>query len=216
MTHQLYYSPGACSLAAHIVLEELGADYELRLVSIADGMTTHPDYLAINPKARVPALAIPGEDSVLTELPAILVYLATLYPEGRLLPAAGDVVAIARCQEWLAWLSGWVHGVGFALLWRPGRFAEDAHHADLSARGREVIEAAFADIEAKLVAGQNWALPSGYSVVDPFLLVLFRWGGRIGLPMGERYPVWKRLALRMVERPAVQRAMVREGVEIVF
>ena len=124
MNYRLYYSPGACSLAVHIALEEIGAPFERREVSVARGETTQPDYLAVNPKARVPALAIAGESRVLTELPAILTFLARQHPEANLLPSS-NALDEARCHEWLAWLAGWVHGVGYGELWRPLRFVSD-------------------------------------------------------------------------------------------
>lgn len=210
----LYYSPGACSLAAHIVLEELGEHYRLELVSVSDGATMREPYLGINPKGRVPALGIEGEGRVLTELAAILDYLAHRDPAGRLLPGSGPLPQ-ARRQEWLAWLSGWVHAVGFGLVWRPGRFDADAsHHDALHAMGRQTIAAAFGDIERQLADGRQWAVPEGYSVVDPFLLVLFRWGNRIGLAMRQDYPAWAALADKLVQRPAVGRALEQEGISI--
>lgn len=212
--HVLYYSPGACSLAAHIVLEELGIPYRLELVSVSDGATLREPYLRINSKGRIPALAIEGEERVLTELPAILDYLAHCDPAGRLLPGSGALPQ-ARRQEWLAWLAGWVHGVGFGLLWRPARFDADPSHYDaLHAMGRRTIEAAFQDIERRLADGRQWAAAEGYSAVDSFLLVLFRWGNKIGLAMRRDYPAWAALSDRLAQRPAVRRALEKEGISI--
>ncbi|MXN74062.1 glutathione S-transferase [Burkholderia sp. 4701] len=206
----LYYSPGACSLAAHIALEETGAPFDTEIVSVAQGDNLRAHYLAINPKARVPALAIPGEPRVLTETPAILGYLARRHPDARLLPL-DDPLREARCQEWLAWLVGWVHGVGYGALWRPGRFIDDASvHGAISAHGRTVIDAANATIEAALSDGRDWAEPGGHSIVDPFLLVLYRWGAAIGLDM-TRHAAWRAHAQRVAARPAAQRALAREG-----
>lgn len=213
-SHVLYYSPGACSLAAHIVLEELGIPYRLELVSVPEGAAVREPYLGINPKGRVPALAIEGEERVLTELPAILDYLAHSDPAGRLMPGSGALPQ-ARRQEWLAWLAGWVHGVGFGLLWRPARFDADASHYDaLHAMGRRTIEAAFEDIERQLADGRQWAVAEGYSVVDPFLLVLFRWGNRIGFAMRRDYPAWAALSDKLAQRPAVSRVLEKEGISI--
>ena len=84
--YRLYLSPGACSLAAHIALEETGAPFDVEIVSVREQQNLEARYLAINPKARVPVLAIPGEPRVLTETPAILTYLARRYPDAQLLP----------------------------------------------------------------------------------------------------------------------------------
>ncbi|MEX3635146.1 glutathione S-transferase family protein [Paraburkholderia sp. BR14320] len=212
--YRLYFSPGACSLAAHIVLEETGAPFELISVPVAKGANLQPGYLAVNPKGRVPALAIPGEPRVLTELPAIVTFIARRhYQTLAMLPTAP--VDEARCHEWFAWLAGWVHGVGFGGLWRPARFvAEVSLHAAVSAHARQTIETAFAQIESTLTDGCSYALPCGYTIVDPFLLVLYRWGMRIGLPMGDRYQAWTASARRVVERPAVQRALHSEGISL--
>lgn len=214
MAYQLFYSPGACSMAAHIALEETGAPFTLQLVSVSKGEAAREPYLSINPKGRVPALSIDGEPSVLTELPAILVFLAQRHPEAGLIPLH-SALAQARCEEWLAWLSGWVHAVGFGLLWRPGRFSDEtAHHETLMEKGRRVIEVAYADIEKSFHDDRTWTLGSDFSLVDPFLLVLYRWGNRIGLPMREGYPRWTSVTDRMRERPSVLRVLEREQVAI--
>lgn len=215
MTYRLYYSPGACSMAVHVVLEEIGAPFTLEEVSVARGENRRPDYLSINPKGYVPALAIPEQAKILTELPAILVYLAKQHPQAGLLPAA-SAIDEARVQEWLAWLAGWVHGVGYGGVWRPERFAADdpSAHEAIRANGRHVVLQAYAKIEQTLADGRSFAMPTGYSIVDPFLLVLYRWGNRIGLPMREDYAVWTLLTQRMLERPAAQRVLERERIAI--
>jgi glutathione S-transferase len=200
-------------MAAHIVLEEVLARFELVCIPVSEGATQQPAYLATNPKGRVPVLAIPGQDRVLTELPAILTYLARQYPEAQLLPA--DALAEARCHGWLAWLSGWVHGVGFGGIWRPGRFtAQTAHIDEIRAHGRRTVIDGYATIEQQFADGREWAAPSGFSIVDPFLLVLYRWGNRIGVDMRASYRAWTAHTARLRERPAVQRVLEREGVSI--
>jgi glutathione S-transferase len=212
MRYRLYYAPGACSLAAHIVLREVGADFDLERVSVRNG-TLEASYFAINPKGFVPALAIDGEDRVLTELPAILVFLARRYSEVALLPS--DPTMEARCHEWIAWLSGWVHAVGFALLWRPGRFSSDSRqHEALTKQGFDIVRNAFNDIEAQFTDGRNCAVPDTYSIVDPFLLVLYRWGNRIGIPMASNYRAWTQVSYRTAARPAVLGALRQERISI--
>jgi glutathione S-transferase len=215
MDYRLYYSPGACSLAVHIVLEEIGAPYALEEVSVARAENRQARYLAINPKGFVPALEIAGQSRVLTELPAILIYLAKQHPQADLLPHT-SAVDEARALEWLSWLAGWVHGVGYAELWRPERFspADSAPHEALRANGRRIVQEAYVKIEGTLGDGRVWAMPAGYCIVDPFLLVLYRWGQRIGMPMREQCPAWTAHVERMRERPAVLRVLEREGVAI--
>ena len=214
MAYELFYSPGACSLAAHIVLEEVQADFTLHLVSTAKRDTAREPFLSINPKGRVPVLRIPGEPKILTELPAILRYVAQRHPDIALVPV-GDPLLEARCEEWLAWLAGWVHGVGFGLIWRPERFSADPSDREaLAARGRQIIQAAYSDIEQSLGDGRTWSVGERFSIVDPFLLVLYRWGNLIGIPMRDHYPSWANLTKLTVERPAVARALKREDVSI--
>ncbi|RDU97024.1 glutathione S-transferase family protein [Trinickia dinghuensis] len=215
MDYRLYYSPGACSMAVHVVLEEIGAPFALHEVSVARAENRQASYLAINPKGFVPVLEISGEPQILTELPAILAFLAKRHPEAGLLPQT-SAIDEARVFEWLAWLAGWVHGVGYGGIWRPERFsAEDpSAHEALRANGRRVVQEAYKKIEHMLGDGRAWAVPSGYSVVDPFLFVLYGWGAKIGMPMRAQCPAWTSLSARMLERPAVRRVLAREGIAI--
>lgn len=214
--HKLFYSPGACSLAVHIVLEEIGAPYEVELRSARNSEgTATADYLALNPKGRVPALTGVGGDaggakSLLTEAVAILTFLARAHPEAQLLPASPE--GQARCAEWMSWLSVDLHGIGYGQLWRPHRFVADpALHDAVTAKGRTNIEAAYDHIEHVLSDGRDWAVPGSYSVVDPYLLVFWLWGGRVGFDMENRWPRWARVMNKVQARPAVTRALQSEG-----
>jgi glutathione S-transferase len=212
--YQLCYSPGACSLAAHIILEELELPFKLVLVSTADGSTKSADHLRLNPKGRVPVLLKGG--FVLTEAPAILLHLALSHPPGPglagLMSAMPD--ALVRSVEWFNWLSGTVHAVAIRQVWRPESFTQDAmQHAGIIAKGRHNLADAFACIEQRLTAAL-WAVGDYYSVVDAYLLVFYRWGNRIGFDMSGLYPVWTAHTRRLLERPAVARALASEGVSI--
>ncbi|MBS7703699.1 glutathione S-transferase family protein [Chelatococcus asaccharovorans] len=206
----LYYSPGACSLAIHIVLEELNLPYQLKLVSVAEGKTSEPEFLSVNPKGRVPVLEL--DDAILTEAPAILVYLAKAKPESGLLPS--ELLDGFRCLEWLNWLSSTVHAVGYGQLWRPERFTDDrTQFENIIAKGRENIIAAYRHIE-KILSGRQWSVGDGYSCVDPFLLVFYLWGNAVGFAMQTEYPAWSAHAARVLARDAVQRAIAQEGLTL--
>lgn len=223
MTYRLFYSPGACSMAPHIVLEEIGCEFELTLISSSgerEGkMTATDEWRAINPKGRIPALLsvagnMGGAPSLLTESPAIMFYLASQHPQAQLLPP--DPAAVSRCIEWMNWLSSSVHSMSYGQIWRAQRFSDDETHFEaISARGRKNLLQHHAYIERVLDDGRDWSIPEGYSIVDPYLLVFFRWGQRIGLPMRSEYPAWSRLSDRLLERSAVTRVLQREGVEII-
>jgi glutathione S-transferase len=217
--HRLYYSPGACSMAAHIVLEEIGTPYQLELVSSKPGgRAQSAEWRAINPKGRVPALAgvpgrIGGHADLLTELHAILFYLARTHPEAGLLPQ--DPAGEARAVEWMNYLASNVHAMSYGQIWRPQRFvADEKDFAPVQAKGHENVREQYAYVESLLADGRDWALPGGYSVVDSYLLVFFQWGQRIGLEMRAAYPAWSRLTDRLLQRAAVQRVLEQEGVEI--
>lgn len=204
---RLHYSPGACSLAPHIALEEAGADFDTRRVRLAEGDNRKPDYLAVNPRGFVPALEVDGK--VITENIAVLTYIAGRYPEARLLPF-DNPLALARALEQMAFLSASVH-VAFAQVWRAQRFTGDETvHPQIVEGGRRRILGYFAEIEERLrhsayLAGEEMTL------ADPYVLVFFRWGNRIGLDMS--YPHWGEHSRRMLERPAVLRALLREGLD---
>ncbi|HYD36828.1 MAG TPA: glutathione S-transferase N-terminal domain-containing protein [Allosphingosinicella sp.] len=202
---RLYYSPGACSLAPHIALEETGAPFEARRVSIADGANKEPDYLAVNPHGFVPALEADGE--VIAENLAVMAYIAARHPQAALLPFA-DPPGLARAMMRMAFLASSVH-IAYAQLWRPHRFTSDAAaHPAIVEGGRRRIVGQQAEIEAVL-SRSRWFAGDAYTLADPYLLVFFRWGNRIGLDMG--YPRWAAHSEAMLARPAVQRALRTEG-----
>src|SRR6201993_5613091 len=102
----LYFSPGSSSMAVHIALHEIGADFERRLVSLARGEQHKPEYLAVNPEAKVPTLLIDGRP--LTEVAAILYYLAKRFPEAGLWPE-GDLEAEAQAISWMSFIAATIH-----------------------------------------------------------------------------------------------------------
>ncbi|HVB83205.1 MAG TPA: glutathione S-transferase N-terminal domain-containing protein [Candidatus Binataceae bacterium] len=200
----LYYAPGACSMASHIGIEESGAPYETKLVSLTNGEQRSEAYLRINPRGKVPALSVDG--AILTENTAILTYLAKKFPAAKLLLA--DPLAEARCISTMAWFSNIVHP-SFTHINRPERFADDpAAHATLKATGRKNFWANVREIDA-LLEGKDWMMGTQYTVCDPYALVFYGWGVRIDLPMKElaAYTAFKD---RMLLRPAVRKILERE------
>ena len=204
----LYYSPGSCSLAPHIVLNEIGEPFELRKFATHERANYSAEYLAINPKGRIPALEVDG--FILTENPAILAYLGRRFPKAGLYPADGSE-AEARCLELLAWSSNTVH-VAFAQLFRPERFVlDEKDYPPVKESGRANYEQCLADIEKKL-QHQEYSLGARFSVVDPFWLVFYRWGARSGYDMRGKFPAFTAFAERLCGRPSVERALTVEGI----
>ena len=203
----LFYSPGACSLAPHVVLEELGLEFERRPVRIAEGEHLSDDYLKINPRGRVPTLIAEGK--VVTEVPAILAYLGSLRRDAGLLPPDGSL-ELARSLELAAWLSSTLH-IDYAQLWRPERFLPaGADSAVLVEHARELIRRH--SLEAESWIRGPWVLGPSYSIADAYLLPFYRWGNRIGIPMAAHTPRWAEWTRRMLDRPAVARVIAIEGI----
>lgn len=200
----LYYMPGSCSLASHIVLEELDEPFTAQKVDLSRGEHLQPGYLAVNPQGRVPALAT--EKGVITESPAILQYLGSLKPELYLLP--DDSFARAQLLGFLCWLSAHVH-VSISHVSRPERYTNDlcAREA-MRAKTLEVVPSAFDRIE-EMLSGGYW-LFGHYSVADPYLLVWRRAGSSLGLDM-ERWPRLVEHGGKVMARPAALRAFAKEG-----
>jgi glutathione S-transferase len=201
----LFFSPGACSMASHIGLEECGAQFELKPVALAKGEQRSPEYLKVNPRGKVPALRL-DDGSVLTENTAILAYLGLRFPDKGLMPA--DPAAAARCISMLAWLSNTVHPA-FTHIFRPERYCDDeSAFPAVKSAGKKNFWAGLQEID-EMVAGKTWMQGERFTACDPYALVFYGWGKRIELPVKDltHYTAWKQ---RMIERPAVRTVLERE------
>lgn len=204
---EFFYSPGACSLASHIALEEVAAPYTAIETSIAKGRNRSPEYLAINPNGTVPSLLLDGR--LITENTAILCFLGQQYPSLELLPQTG--IELAHAIARMAWFSNTPHIWRRAIL-RPGRFlSNEAHYDDLVAVAKINFWRALQDID-RLLDNDAWIMGERYSLVDPYALVFYNWGIVTDLPMRElrNYTRWKN---KMLDRSAVRAVLEREGNE---
>ena len=200
----LYYSPGVCSMASHIALEEIGAPYEKRPTLLPKGEHKSEAYLKINPRGKVPALDADGK--VITENTAILTYLARRFPEKKLMPA--DPIDEARCIATMAWFSNTVHPC-YTHYMRPERYAEgEAAQASVKETGRNAFYTQCREIDS-MIQGNEWIMGSQFTVADGYALVFYGWGLRANLPMHElvNYTAWKE---RILKRPAVRRVLESE------
>jgi glutathione S-transferase len=196
----LYYSPGASSVVPRIVLEEIGAPYELRLINLAQGEHKGDAYLRVNPRGKVPALSVDGK--VLTEIVAILTYLAKQFPEALLLPL--DLSEEARCISTMSWFASAVHPT-FAHIIRPERFASDTvAQQNVSEMARKTFWAQCQEINSFLMS-EPWMIGERYTVADPYAFFFYGLGLRIKLPMHE-LTVYSAHSERMLQRDAVRRA----------
>lgn len=202
----LYHAPSSCALAVHIALEESGLAYQAVRVDLLGGEQTRPEYLALNPKGRVPALAT--ERGVLSETVAILAYVAQGAPGANLAPL-DDPFAFAAMQAFNVYLASTVH-VAFAHRRRGYRWADDpAAIAEMTRKAPEAVGACFALIEAELFAGP-WVMGESYTLADPYLFTFARW-----LELHEvdpaRFPRVLAHRERMGARPSVRKILASYG-----
>jgi glutathione S-transferase len=201
----LYFAPNTCSLASHIALEEAGANYALKLVDIARTENQKQDYLTINPKGRVPALATPR--GILTETPAMLAFIAQSYPEARLAPL-DDPYAFADVQSFNSYLCSTLH-VAHAHRMRGHRWADDpAAIIAMQKKVPESVGAAFDLIEQSLLKGP-WVMGSAYTIADPYLFTFAQWLEADGVDL-VRVPRVVDHRRRMMKRSVVKKALAQE------
>ena len=207
---KLFYDPNACSMAPHIALAEAGASFEAARLDLRAGDQRKPDYLAVNPKGRVPALVIPR--GILTENPVILGWIAQTYPDARLKPD-GDFFAFSEMQSFNLYLATTVH-VAFAHLFRAERWADsDVAKDEMRAKVPAALAQVFRLIEERLSDGRRWVCGSQYTVADPYLYVFARWLERDGAGGSSAMPLTRAHCARMQERSAVKQILAAEGIE---
>ena len=201
----LYFTPGACSLAPHIMLEESGKPYETKRVDLANGEQRTEAYLKINPQGRVPALRLDNGEHV-AENTAILPYLGKrfgLWPN--------DPVAEAKALSLIGFFAASVHPA-HAHVGRPERYASDpAAFPTLKEIGLKAFHNYLQQVD-RMLAGREW-FSEQYSVLDPYAFVFYTWGIRRELPMTElkNYTAFKD---RMLKRPAVGRVLEDEKIKV--
>ena len=198
---KLYYSPGACSQAVHILLHETGLGHQSERVDLRAKRTeSGTDYWAINPKGSVPALDL-GNGEMLTENAAILQYLGDLYGDDSMLPPVGQLRRY-RVLEWLNFISTELHK-GFGPLWNP------AASADSKQAARDMLAKRFDFVEQQLGAGP-YLLGEHLTIADPYLFVIANWTAMHEIDIG-RWPKLVAFVRRMKERPAVEVVLRAEG-----
>jgi glutathione S-transferase len=202
---KLFFAPHTCSLATHIALEEAGADYSTAPVDFASEGQRSPEYLAINPKARVPALVT--DRGVLTETPAMLAYIAQSFPAARLAPL-DDPFAFAQVQAFNSYLCSTLH-IAHAHRMRGKRWADDeAAIAAMQRKVPEAVTACYALIERDMFKGP-WVMGEHYTICDPYLFTIAQWLEDDGVDPG-RFPRVVDHRRRMLARASVDKAILDE------
>jgi glutathione S-transferase len=207
---RLYYYPSYVSLFPHILLQELGLAYELVLVDRYADAHKREAYLATNPNGLIPVLV--DGDLVLHESAAIALHLVDAHPAGGSAPACGTPER-ARFYQWLMWLATGLHPAR-SMVFHPGKWAgTDETQAELRVRAETGVAALFDLADRELARhGRPWLLGDAYSAVDAYALVLCRWSRRMARP-GANWPCFGPYARRVLERPAVERALRAEHLE---
>jgi len=198
---QLYFSPGACSLASHITLREAGLPFDLKRADTkTKKLDDGSDYLAVNSKGAVPALRLDSGE-ILTEGVAIMQYIADRKPDSKLVPASGTIERY-RVLEWLNYLTSEVHK-SFSPLFNPNA-------------APEVKTYTTANLEKKLdwtnaqLAGKKYLTGDSFTVADAYLFTLINWTYFVGIDLG-KWPALKQFYDRVAARPKVQEALDAEG-----
>ncbi len=198
---QLYFSPGACSLASHIALREAGLSVDLKRVDLrAKKFEDGSDYLAVNSKGAVPALRL-DDGQVLTEGPVILQYIADLKPESNLAPKNGTLERY-RLQEWLNYITSEVHK-SFTPLFNPANDPAVKQYALTNLSNR------FEWIDRQL-AGKKYLTGEAFTVADAYLFAVVSWTNGLGIDL-KPWPALKEYLVRVAARPKVLEAMEVEG-----
>ena len=202
---KLYYATGTCALASHIALEEAGAEYSTVKISFATSEQHSPEYLAINPKGRVPTLVT--DRGILTETPAMLAFIAQSFPKAKLAPI-DDPFGFAEVQAFHSYLWSSVH-INHAHRRRGSRWADDPAAIEaMKKKVPETMAACFDLIETKMMKGP-WVMGDTYTICDPYLFTIAGWLENDSVDIA-RFPKVKAHRHRMAERPAVGKVLAAE------
>ena len=197
---KLYYGPRTIAVATLIALEEAGAEYEPVRLDMANLQQRTPEYLAINPKGRVPALVT--DRGILTETPATLAYIAQTHPDAKLAPF-DDPFAFAEVQSFCAYLCSTVH-VAHAHKMRGARWATEASSfADMRAKVPETMTASAAHLDSHCIAGP-YVLGDRPSLADAYLFVVASWMPGDGVDVAA-FPKLSALLAAMEARDSVKK-----------
>lgn len=196
---KLYYAPGACSLAAHIVAREAGVPVTLESVNLKTKQYRGGDYTAVNPKGSVPALEL-DDGQLVTEAAVILQYLADTKPESKLAAKAGSMERV-RLNEWLNYVATEMHK-GFGPLWNP-KMPDEAKALTKDAIGKKL------DYLSKRLEGREYLLDQ-YTVADAYLFTILNWSSMVGVELA-KWPTMTKYYDRVKARPGTQAAMKEEG-----
>ena len=207
MKPTLYYAQSTCALASHIALEEAEADVDYVRLDLHKGDTRSAAYLKLNPKGRVPVMIT--DRGVLSETPAILAWIAQTWPRKNIAPV-NDLWAFAQVNSFNNFLSGTLHGICYAGVFKSLRFADgDAAQAAVKEKAYQNVTETLTMIEDQLRA-DAWVHGDAYTTSDAYLTVLYGWRRSLGREL-RSFPKLDALEQRVLARPAVIRALAAEA-----
>lgn len=199
---KLFYKPGACSMASHIALLEIGQAFDIEAVdTVAARTASGQDFLKINPKGYVPALEL-GTGEILTEGPAILQFLADSSDTANLAPKPGTM-ARARMLEMLTFTSSELHKAF-------GPLSRDSSSTEENAKARQAVAQKFDTVEKEFEDGRPYVSGEQFSIADAYLFVVANWANFTDIDL-TRWPKLSEFVARIAERPSVKDAFQREG-----
>ena len=195
----LFHSRGSCSEGILYLLNEIGAEFELRTISVKAGDTLTPDYKAMNPKGKVPAIVLDNGET-LTEFPVIAQYLARTHPEAGLWP--DDLMQQMRIMEALDYITATVHMRAFAFALVPGRFAKGSEfQAGITEYGLAEVKKTFGILSEKM-GGRDYLL-GDFTLADTALFFVLNWAAVRGIAMPDNLAA---CYTRLQARPAFAKA----------
>ena len=204
----LYWFRESTSLAPHILLEEAGVQFNA--VEITTSKESLAKLLEVNSKAKIPVLVI--DDQVITESSAIMTAIAQLVPEKQLL--GRNNLETVRVYEWINWLSGTFHGHAYGMILRPERYIDDScAHEAVRAKGIEAAKEYYAFIEEKLTG--THMVGDHFTIVDPFVYVIYRWGVTRGLVTKAAHPKICALVSELVKRESVKKFLAADNAALI-
>lgn len=196
---KLFYANGTISIAPALALIEAGIDHDLARIDFAQATQTMPEYLAINPKGRVPALVL-EDGKVLTETGALLDYIAALAPEAALIPPTPEDAAHMRSVMY--YLASTMH-VAHAHKMRGSRWSDKPEsHVDMAAKVPETMTACAAYVEAECLRG-DYVCGGHFTIADPYLFVVCNWLVGDGVTVSD-FPKITAFMTRMEQRESVK------------
>ncbi len=212
---KLYYFPESCALAPHIALEWIGAKYQLERIRRSDARK--PEFLALNPSGQVPVL-ITDDGAALTQVPAILFYIAQLNPDAGIgaqinprAKAGGEAMAQHQMASRMAEYNSNIH-TAFMPFFMPARYSDDeAGHKAIRAKAATEIDAQLSRVDAHM-ADHEWVMGDRKTVLDAYLYTFCRWAQHLPKPLAE-YRNLAAFAKRLDADPSVQTALEMEGLK---